>query len=228
MKESLKKLLVLTSFLIVFAGFAWMSYYIAHRDIRALSQTLGSQDGYVAKAFFSQHTDLQSLLVSLIDAEKKEIRFSIYTFTDTGVAQALIRAARRGVRVEGIVDRSYGESRSSKVCMLANALIPIWVFQTAADERKAGLMHNKFMLFSESIDQKALVWTGSYNFTLRAREKNEENVVILDSASLVAQYAEYFDSLKKRSLQISGPIQCSDQPEKHTEPSWLTKLRTLF
>ena len=65
-------------------------------------------------------------------------------------------------------------------------------------------MHNKFMLFSQTVDGKALVWTGSYNFTMSANEKNQENVVIIENEALSEAYTKSFERLKKRSLKLSG------------------------
>ena len=204
LKSVMRKLSVTVAFLGTLAAFAAIAYVINKHDSYKLEQQLISSDGTVAKAYFSPEDDLRSLLISLIDAENTSIKFAIYTFTDISIAEAFIRASRRGVHVEGIVDRSYGQSRYSKVCMLANAHLPTWVYQTAADERQAGLMHNKFCVFEDNIDHKSLVWTGSYNFTNRASSKNQENIVILDNQELVNSFNNYFERLKTYALQISG------------------------
>ncbi len=161
---------------------------------------LSTHQRCVVQPFFSPDDHLSTRLIRLIDAEKKRISIAIFKLTDKAITEALIRAARRGVLVEGVVDRSYGQ----EVCMLANAKIPLWVFQTASNKSEAGLMHNKFMLFSQTIEGKALVWTGSYNLTMRANEKNQENVVIIENEDLFEAYTKSFERLKKRSLQLSG------------------------
>ena len=200
MKKLIQKLAVTTAFFSVLMLFAAVSYQIAHWRIRCLNDTLVCDHGSVTRAFFSSKDDLRTLLVSLIDGEQKRIRFAIYTMTDRGITQALIRAAQRGIIVEGIVDRSYGHSRYSKVCTLANAQVPLWVFQP----RDNGLMHNKFCIFDKTLDGRTLVWTGSYNFTASACCRNEENVLLLDNRTIVSAFEGYFDKLKKASLQISG------------------------
>ncbi len=204
MKSFVRKLVALLAFLIVLGCFGIASYWLSLRDERKLSRALSTHQGFVVQSFFSPDDDLRSILIGLIDAEKKRISFAIYTLTDKAITQALIRAAHRGVLVEGVVDRSYGQGYHSKVCTLANAQIPLWVFQTSSNESEAGLMHNKFMLFTQTIEGKALVWTGSYNFTMRANEKNQENVVIIENEALFEAYTKSFERLKKRSLQLSG------------------------
>ncbi len=193
-----------------FAAFVAVAYMIGRYDEYRLEQQLIGPSGSVAKAYFSPEDDLRTLLIDLIETERSRIIFAMYTFTDKHIAQALIAATKRGVQVEGIVDRSYGQSRYSKVCMLANAQLPVYVYQTASDERQAGLMHNKFCVFEHNIGGKSLVWTGSFNFTNRATCKNQENVVIVDDSTIVRSFTQYFARLKRHSLQISGPRVTSD------------------
>lgn len=204
MRGFIRKLAVSISFVGVLGAFGMFTYWLSMRDEQRLSRALSTNQGFVVQSFFPPDDDVRSVMVSLIDAEKKHISFAIYTLTDKYIAQALIRAAKRGVEVEGVVDRSYGQGYSSKVCTLADAQIPLWVFQTSSRETEAGLMHNKFMLFSQTVEGKALVWTGSYNFTQRASEKNEENVLIIENEALFEAYSKSFQRLKKKSLQISG------------------------
>jgi len=208
LKNIVRKISVTLAFLTTLAAFAAVAYVISKHDVYRLEQQL-IVNGTVAQAYFSPEDDLRSLLISLIDAEQESIKFAIYTFTDKSITQALIQALQRGVSVEGIVDRSYGQSRYSKVCTLANAQMPIWVYQTVANEWQAGLMHNKFCLFGKNINDRQLLWTGSYNFTNRASCKNQENVIILDDASIITRFSNYFARLKSYSLQISGPCTTS-------------------
>jgi phosphatidylserine/phosphatidylglycerophosphate/cardiolipin synthase-like enzyme len=201
----MRKIAVGAVFLGTLTVCALVAYGISTYDDYRLKQNLIAEDGTVAHAYFSPEDDLRSLLISLINAECKSIRFAIYTFTDAAIAQALLQAAQRGVAIEALVDRSYGHDKYSKVCTLANAHIPVWVYQTAANEKEAGLMHNKFCLFEENAGKKSLLWTGSYNFTNRASSKNQENIIILDTPSIIESYSGYFARLKSHALQISGP-----------------------
>jgi phosphatidylserine/phosphatidylglycerophosphate/cardiolipin synthase-like enzyme len=204
LKNIMRKIAVVTVFLGTFTLCALVAYRISTHDDHRLKQRLVAEDGTVAHAYFSPEDDLRSLLISLINAERKSIRFAIYTFTDAAIVQALLQAAQRGVAIEALVDRSYGHDKYSKVCKLANARIPVWVYQTSANEREAGLMHNKFCLFEENSEKKSLLWTGSYNFTNRASSKNQENIIILDTSSIIEAFSGYFERLKSHSLQISG------------------------
>lgn len=225
-----RKISVTSAFLAVFLGCGAVAYYISHETDPAvrLAKELINDKNNVAAAFFSPDDDLRSLLVSLIEAENKRIRIAIYTLTDKAITHALLAAHRRWVTIECIVDRGYGSDMYSKVGQLANAKVPLWVYQTASDERSSALMHNKFAIFDDTIDHRSIVWTGSYNFTARASERNQENVVILDDPNIVKRFSEQFELLKTRSLQISGEIQTNRGSVRKSEPSWIENALSLF
>ena len=62
------------------------------------------------------------------------------------------------------------------------------------------LMHHKFFIFGQNKDDRSLLWTGSWNSTLRATQHNDENVIILDDEQVVATYLANFCKLKERLL----------------------------
>jgi phosphatidylserine/phosphatidylglycerophosphate/cardiolipin synthase-like enzyme len=65
------------------------------------------------------------------------------------------------------------------------------------------LMHSKFI-----VRDRESVWTGSTNMTNDAFTLMENNVVVLDSASLAAAYAEDFEQLwEKENFENTGKIQ---------------------
>jgi phosphatidylserine/phosphatidylglycerophosphate/cardiolipin synthase-like enzyme len=229
MRGFFRKSLVATAFLAVFACFAALSYWVSHEDHEAkLNKLLVDGNGRIEQAFFTPEDDVRSILISLIALEKKSLRIAIYTITDKEIAQALVHAAKRGVHVECVVDRGYGQDKYSKVALLANEGIAVWVYQTSMNEREMALMHNKFCLFEDTIQHKSLLWTGSFNFTNRASTRNRENVIILDSQKLWDHYQKQFAILKMRSIQISGKIQKAQQENRISESTWLEKLQMLF
>ena len=104
-------------------------------------------------------------LVRTIDAARHYAYFGIYAFTKGDIADALIRARRRGVDVQGIMDG--GESRSGAQAGIAERLIRAGIpveFRT----RAPGIMHLK-LLVTESAYA-----VGSYNWTAAATFLNDE------------------------------------------------------
>ena len=77
---------------------------------------------------------------------------------------------------------------------LANARIGVWSYSiSAADKRQTSLMHNKFALFDNTIGNRPVFIYRIDNFTKRANERNQENVVILDNKNIIERYLRQFE-----------------------------------
>jgi phosphatidylserine/phosphatidylglycerophosphate/cardiolipin synthase-like enzyme len=225
MTSIIRKLAFIGVFFIVLAAFASIAYvlYQSQDPETRLTKLLVDDTNTIMKAFFSPDDRLATTLIDLINAEKKRIVVAIYTFTYKDIAQALVDAHHRGVQVEVVADHGYGNDRYSKIPLLANNKIPVWSYQTKSGDRDASLMHNKFCVFEDNILHKAIVWTGSYNFTVRATTRNQENVIVLDNRKIVDQYLEHFEILKTRCLLINGMqgrSEVSEKPSIPLKPLW--------
>ncbi len=231
MKNILQKIALVGLFCAVLGAFAALAFVLSgNEDTEAkLAKVLLDDENKIAQAFFSPDDELKNLLIGLIDVEKKSIAIAIYTLTDKDITRALKHAYERGVTIEFVVDPGYGNDRYSKIDQLANEGIPIWVYQSSSDERSSSLMHNKFAIFEDSIDHHSLVWTGSFNFTVRAHERNQENVVILDNKRIVKRFINQFDVLKKRSLLINENFQSIRARKAESKKSrWVKKIKKFF
>ena len=226
--NGLQRLLVGGSFFLVVAGCAALSYVVARTDDEGyLRKLLYDDQKHIAEPFFSPDDQLRDILITLISCEKKRIRIAIYTITDKKIAKALVDAYDNGIIVECIVDPAFKNDRYSKVPQLLNAGIPVWVYQSG-EGRNGSLMHNKWALFDDNIDHKALVWTGSYNFTVRANEANQENVVILDAPRVIIGFSKQYELLKERSAELNGSMNTKNTRREKTTTPWFKKLRALF
>lgn len=226
--NSFQRLVVGASFILVLVGFGTLAYVVArHDDEGYLRKLLYDEQKHIAQPFFSPDDQVRDILISLISCEKKRIRIAIYTITDKRIARALIDAYNEGVPVECVVDPAFKNDRYSKVPLLASAGIPIWVYQSG-EGRNGSLMHNKWAIFDDNFDHKALVWTGSFNFTVRAHEANQENVVILDAPRILTGFSKQYDLLKERSIELNGSVDTRNRPREKTDVNWFKKLRALF
>lgn len=217
-----QKILLLMVFIGVTAFFAVAAIYInklQHPKIDLIS-LLVDKENKIVKVFFSPDNNPKEILIGLINSEKKSICVAIYTLTEKDISQALINAFKRGVKVEVVADRCYACDKASRIYLLANNKIPIWIYQTSGDDKTASLMHNKFCIFEDNILNKSIVWSGSYNFTKRASFSNQENVLILDTPEIVVSYSKQFDILKSRSLLISGEYEKAQPFNRPIEKKW--------
>ena len=70
--------------------------------------------GESEQIYFAPTTDLEEVDISLIDHAQQRIQVAMYAFTDRAIAQALARAASRGVEVSIYRDRGSVSGRAGK------------------------------------------------------------------------------------------------------------------
>lgn len=133
------------------------------------------------KIYFSPQGGCQEAIIREIDQAKKTIDVAMYYFTSKPLAEALIRAERRGVRVRVYLDESQKTAKCSKVKELETGGCEIKF------EDGPGLMHNKFCI----IDKRVVI-TGSYNWTSAAERKNDETVLIIFEEDVARTFVEKF------------------------------------
>jgi phosphatidylserine/phosphatidylglycerophosphate/cardiolipin synthase-like enzyme len=147
------------------------------------------------KLYFSPQDHLADQLISYIDKEQKSLHVAVYCFTHRGITEALVRAKKRGVEIEVIVDPFSVKARSPVVRM-AGSGIPIYVWDPGFDpakRKKAPIMHDKFCVFGGKS-----VWTGSFNFTYEADTVNRENALYIEDLEYAKKFLDQFRSMKNR------------------------------
>ena len=178
----------------------------AHRSShsRSVSADQLTHEAGVHRVFFSSDDDLQQALITLIANEKESLKMAIFMITTKEIINALIAAHERGVKVTVLTDNMCVRDRWSKIDLLKKAGITVYEYvpEKAQNRLMNDLMHNKFVIFADTLDHTPLVWTGSFNFTRSAQLCNQENAVILNDAAAVAKFTQQFKRLKKRSKRL--------------------------
>jgi phosphatidylserine/phosphatidylglycerophosphate/cardiolipin synthase-like enzyme len=149
----------------------------------------------VTEVFFSPDDRPSSRLIQLINGAHKKIYAAVYMITDKNIAVALVRARERGVAVQVIVDPSSMEGSYGKGQLLREGNVDLFVFGAQHASHHSfhqPLMHNKFAIIDN------IVWTGSFNWTKSANEKNQENVILTDDVGVRERFEHHFELLKQR------------------------------
>jgi phosphatidylserine/phosphatidylglycerophosphate/cardiolipin synthase-like enzyme len=137
------------------------------------------QPAEILAIYFTPPAGAASGLIKQIDGAKKSIKVMAYGFTATNLAEALVRAKRRGVDVGLIQDEKSAQNNRETLPILLTAGIEV------RSDGKHAIQHNKLMLIDDDI-----VITGSYNFTNSAEKRNAENIMIVRSAYAAKRYAD--------------------------------------
>lgn len=169
------------------------------RYYRNIPQTLTETGTW--QVYFSEVGDgnsLNSLENRLIDKLKiasVRIDAALYDLDSQSITDALIKAHQQSVKVRIFAENENVDEEEFQ--RLKAAEIPV-----LDDGDNKGLMHHKFLVIDERY-----VWTGSYNLTYRGANKNNNNVVWIDSPPLAMNFSQEF-----RKLYISAEYDKSSDP----------------
>ncbi len=136
-----------------------------------------SQPPAAIEVYFSPDGGCTAAIISALDKAQRNILVQAYYFTSAPIAEALVRAHRRGVAVTVVLDRSQAGRGYSSAEFLHRAGIA-----TLIDDQHA-IAHNKIILIDDE-----LVITGSFNFTQKAESSNAENVLFVRDKSILQKY----------------------------------------
>ncbi|MFQ5834921.1 MAG: phospholipase D-like domain-containing protein [bacterium] len=135
-------------------------------------------------AYFSPNDPLYPHLIYLIDEAKESIYAAFYKIELEKLSRALLQAHQRGVKVKIFTDDLTSGDKDSKFDYLAKfGLIK-------KDRDPESFMHHKFCV----IDGK-IVWTGSFNPTRSGAYRENNNVVVIKSPQVAANFIQEFKRL---------------------------------
>jgi phosphatidylserine/phosphatidylglycerophosphate/cardiolipin synthase-like enzyme len=132
-------------------------------------------------------------IVKELSNAKSELLIQAYSFTSKEIAEAIVKAHKKGIHVEIILDKSNKSAKYSAGDFTAHMGIITYI------DDKHAIAHNKIMI----IDKETVI-TGSFNFTKAAEEKNAENLLIIKSKELAKIYTENWNEHKKHSYRYEG------------------------
>lgn len=164
------------------------------KNTRELGKGEAPLTAEVLAVFFTPPTGAARGLIRYLDSAKKNIQVMTYSFTYLEIAEALARAAKRGVEVQVIQDGPTAANNFDVIPVLLKAGVSV------RGNKAHRIFHHKVMIIDGDI-----VVTGSYNFTNSAEKNNAENMIILRSAPLAQQYYKNFISHWERSYPITTP-----------------------
>lgn len=169
--------------------------------IYVISPQLGSSFATPAPPTSFQHEQVQVCFtptmqcLPLIEKSSRDAKKSIYvqaySLTSKAIANALIVAQQRGVKVVVIADRGQLNAKYSQIYPLKDAGISVWI------DGVQGLQHNKVII----IDESTLI-CGSYNFSNAAENRNAENLLLISDSKLAQQYLKNWHNRKEQSRPL--------------------------
>ncbi len=135
---------------------------------------------------FSPGGGAQEELARLIDSCRSSLDAVTYTFSSKVLADAVIRARDRGVRVRFMIDEKRGAEAGLAKYLLDNGVD----IRFRGGRNEKGAMHSKYAILDGQILQ-----TGSFNWTVNASANSFENMIFVGDPGAVSAYRQNFDWL---------------------------------
>ena len=139
----------------------------------------------ICECYFFPNPSNEQRVVNMFRTCKKTLDIAIFTFTRDSIAQAILEAHQRGVKIRCIGDDGNSKVKGSDVRLLASVGIPC-----KTDNNLRFHMHNKMAIIDNSV-----VITGSFNWTSQAVNKNQDNILFIEDKKIASQYTDYYNKI---------------------------------
>ena len=135
----------------------------------------------LVETYFESEGNVRERIIELVEDAESNVYFMAFAFTDNDIAQAMVRQHRAGLAVRGVIEGRNVNGLGSDFEPMKTAGVDVLA------DGNPYVMHHKVIIIDEEI-----VVTGSYNFSASAAESNDENVLIIHSPEIAAQYMSEF------------------------------------
>lgn len=137
---------------------------------------------------FKKNREIFDFLYKKIDNSKKSIKIAVAWFTDPELSKLLLEKKNDKVAITIILFNDSINSQLKGIKSFENNL------RFSNSFNFEYIMHHKFCIIDDEI-----VITGSYNWTVKARRYNKENILCIKDENIVNQFNEEFENLFKNS-----------------------------
>jgi phosphatidylserine/phosphatidylglycerophosphate/cardiolipin synthase-like enzyme len=157
---------------------------------------LQSLNGVPVPAYlFSPGSRSEERLAALIDAARVSVDAVTFTFSSKPLADAVVRAKKRGVKVRFMMDKNMAPE-SAMARQVHEAGVD---FRARIGRTDKGALHNKYAILDGQ-----LLATGSFNWTTNASVNSFENIIFVSDPKVVKGYQANYDSIWFSASPVSA------------------------
>jgi len=201
----------------------------------------GLIDAYFSKSIDAKYADgdtangsvdLSQILIERLNHARYSIDACYYSFTHSGIAEALRNAKKRGVSVRFIYD--YDPSSPTPNLEISGlrdlAGIPIISDRYGSNSGQYA-MHDKFVVIDYRDNSSALddyLWVGSANATYDGSLYNGENMLLIQDETLCAAYTMEFNEMWGSGSETPDPALSRFGSRKQNNTPHLFRLNNVL
>jgi len=160
----------------------WNGQFGARSPSQLADQSLTIDGTQILVIFTSEDPALESAIIPFVQGAQSSVYFMAFNFTDYPLADAMIQRRLHDVDVAGVFESFGSTAESAELRTLFCGDVPV------RQDGNGGFLHHKVII----VDERYVV-TGSLNFSTRAEETNDENVIIIDNPDIARLYIEEFE-----------------------------------
>jgi phosphatidylserine/phosphatidylglycerophosphate/cardiolipin synthase-like enzyme len=146
------------------------------------------------ESYFAPTERINTRIVDWIDRARLSVDVLAFAFTDDDIADAMLERHDAGLPVRVVFETRNAGGIGSEYERLLRRGVAVF------EDGNCYTMHHKVII----IDRRVVI-TGSYNFTGRAEEVNDENVLIIDHPGIAEAYMAEFERVY---AQAQSPPRC--------------------
>jgi mitochondrial cardiolipin hydrolase len=146
------------------------------------------------ETIFSPEEAIKESILKELDSATSTIDLAIHEITSLDMAQALVKAKQRSVKVRIVADSKQAKLRNSQINYLIHQGIPVKVL----GGKEKGVMNHRFAVFD---GKRVLI--GTFDWSGTSTQWNYETILIIDESEVVAIFQKEFEKLwrEKRVIQ---------------------------
>lgn len=142
--------------------------------------------------FIYDNEEIFERLSSELQKANKSIKVAAAWFTDPDLLKILEEKAKEGIKIDVIISDNVNNEKLdfSKLRNLGGSVLKV-------KNTGYGMMHQKFCVIDE-----ILAIHGSYNWSVNARNNNDESITITDIPYMVNKMSEHFENIKSKGEKV--------------------------
>ena len=149
-----------------------------------------TNDTFYEACFTPAENCRQKIIDTVLNA-KENVLVQAYYFTDLKIAEALVDAKKKGVKVKIILDKGQISNKNMVIPYLRKNKVDVYI------DYKLAIAHSKLII----LDNEVIIG-GSYNYTNNAASnRNAENVIIIKDKKLAERFVANWQDRKKHSMR---------------------------
>ena len=163
-----------------------------------------STNSNLEKCLFNSNDDVVDEIIKSISTAKNEIYVMHFWFSWKPIADALINAHKRGVKVNVLTDQRSLVKFMQDDEKTYSLSVPEYLFENGI--KRVAIYFNKHLMHHKVIISDNVITLGSLNLFKQSINENRENIIFIKNENICEFYKREFEIVFKNSLKLQSAM----------------------